>query len=154
MANTIQHWSVMQQPEQVLMVGIHQGGVWVAQHLHRLLDLPQPLGQLNIAFYRDDFSKMGLHPHVGASELPEDVTDKHIILVDDVLYSGRTIRAALNELFDYGRPASVRLAVLAQRTGRELPIAADVVGVQVDLTPQQYLQLDGAQLTQFSICER
>ena len=119
--------------EDVLMVGIHTGGVWVAEHLHSLLKLPQPLGQLNIAFYRDDFSRIGLHPHVKPSALPIEVDNRHIILVDDVLYTGRTIRAALNEIFDYGRPASVTLAVLAERNGRELPIQADVIGYSLCL---------------------
>ena len=129
--------------EDVLMVGIHTGGVWVAEHLHSLLKLPQPLGQLNIAFYRDDFSRIGLHPHVKPSALPIEVDNRHIILVDDVLYTGRTIRAALNEIFDYGRPASVTLAVLAERNGRELPIQADVIGYSLCLEQGKTIKLCG-----------
>lgn len=88
-----------------LMVGIRTGGVWVAEHLHRLLGNPHTLGSLNINFYRDDFTRIGLHPQVSPSNLPFSLDEQNIILVDDVLHTGRTIRAALNELFDYGRPA-------------------------------------------------
>jgi pyrimidine operon attenuation protein/uracil phosphoribosyltransferase len=112
-----------------LMVGIHTGGVWVAERLQRLLGLQEPLGALDISFYRDDFTRIGINPVVKPSQLPRAVDGRHIVLVDDVLQTGRTIRAALNELFDYGRPASVILAVLAQRSGRELPIEPDVAGL-------------------------
>ena len=125
------------------MVGIHTGGVWVAQRLHELLALHEPLGALDISFYRDDFSRIGVHPQVKPSNLPFDVEGRHIVLVDDVLYTGRTIRAALNEIFDYGRPASVTLAVLVERGGRELPIQADVAGVQMQLEADQQVKLSG-----------
>ncbi len=125
------------------MVGIHTGGVWVAQRLHELLGLGEPLGTLDISFYRDDFSRIGVHPQVKPSNLPFDVEGRHIVLVDDVLYTGRTIRAALNEIFDYGRPASVTLAVLVERGGRELPIQADVAGVQMQLEADQQVKLSG-----------
>ena len=128
-----------------LMIGIHTGGVWVAQRLHALLGLPQPLGTLNITFYRDDFSRIGMHPQVQPSNLPFTVDDRHIVLVDDVLQTGRTIRAALNEIFDYGRPASVTLAVLVERSGRELPIQADVAGTQIELGPREQVKLNGPQ---------
>jgi len=131
------------QEEPVLMIGIHTGGIWIAEQLHQRLKLVEPLGKLNIAFYRDDFSQIGLHPSVGASNLPYDIDNRHIILVDDVLYTGRTVRAALNELFDYGRPASVKLAVLVERNGRELPIQADIVGTHLQLNSNEYLQLSG-----------
>mgnify|MGYP003423914914 CR=1 FL=1 len=111
-------------PKAPAMVGIHTGGAWVAQALHTALGLPQPLGLLDISFYRDDFEGKGLHPRAKPSSLPFAVDDQHIILVDEVVMTGRTIRAALNELFDYGRPAQVELAVLVDRGGRELPIAA------------------------------
>lgn len=114
-----------------LMVGIHTGGVWIAERLHAALYLPEPLGVLDISYYRDDFSRIGLHPQVRPSDLPVEVNDRHIILVDDVLQTGRTIRAALDILFDYGRPASVMLAVLVRRGGRELPIAADATGLDL-----------------------
>lgn len=124
------------------MIGIHTGGVSVARELHRRLGLSAPLGQLNISFYRDDFSSIGLHPVVGASELPFAVEDARIVLVDDVLNTGRTIRAALNEIFDFGRPAQVILAVLVERGGRELPIRADAAGHKLELTSQQHIKLD------------
>ncbi len=126
-----------------LMVGIRTGGVWVAEQLHRLLGSPHPLGSLSINFYRDDFTRIGLHPRVTPSSLPFSVDDQNIILVDDVLHTGRTIRAALNELFDYGRPARIVLAVLIERTGRELPFQADVCGARKDLKPGEYIKLIG-----------
>lgn len=126
-----------------VMVGIHTGGVWVADRLHRALGLPDPLGTLDISFYRDDFTRIGMHPQVKASSLPVAIDDRHIILVDDVLQTGRTIRAALNEIFDYGRPASVTLAVLIAREGRELPIEAQVAGESLHLTKRQHLKLVG-----------
>ena len=126
-----------------LMIGIHSGGVWIAELLHQKLGLEEPLGSLNITFYRDDFTRIGMHPQVQPSNLPFSVDDRHIILVDDVLHTGRTIRAALNEIFDYGRPASVSLAVLIERSGRELPIAADVTGDTLDLSDSQHVKLMG-----------
>mgnify|MGYP001810330129 CR=1 FL=1 len=106
------------------MIGIHSGGAWVAEILHRKLGLTTPLGCLDVAFYRDDYRSRGLHTRPRRSEIPCYIEGSNVILVDDVLNSGRTTRAALNELFDYGRPARVDLAVLADRGGRELPIAA------------------------------
>lgn len=126
-----------------VMIGIHTGGVWVAEALHAQLGLKQPLGSLNITFYRDDFTRIGMHPQVQPSHLPFNTDDRHIILVDDVLHTGRTIRAALNEIFDYGRPASVILAVLVERPGQELPISADVRGEHIDLTETQHIKLTG-----------
>jgi pyrimidine operon attenuation protein/uracil phosphoribosyltransferase len=125
------------------LIGIHTGGVWIAERLQERLSLPDPPGQLNIAFYRDDFSRIGLHPRVQPSKLPFDVDGRHVILVDDILYTGRTIRAALNEIFDFGRPASVVLAVLADRNGRELPIQADVVGMRLSLSATEHVKLCG-----------
>ncbi|MEW6765475.1 MAG: bifunctional pyr operon transcriptional regulator/uracil phosphoribosyltransferase PyrR [Pseudomonadota bacterium] len=126
-----------------LMVGIHTGGVWVAERLHAALGLAEPLGKLSIAFYRDDFTHIGLHPQVSPSSLPFDIEGRNVILVDDVLYTGRTIRAAMNELFDFGRPASVVLAVLCDRPGRELPIQADVVGDTFMLDHHEQIVLRG-----------
>ena len=136
-----------------LMVGIHTGGVWVAERLRELLHIAEPLGTLDIAFYRDDFTRVGVHPQVKASQLPVDVDDRHLILVDDVLHTGRTIRAALNEIFDYGRPRSVRLAVLVERDGRELPIQADVVGQHLELGATQHVKLSGPQPLALTIQE-
>ena len=90
-----------------VLIGIRTGGVWLAKRLLTALDLKEPLGELNIAFYRDDFSRIGIHPTVEPSQLPFDVTDRHLLLVDDILFTGRTVRAAMNEIFDYGRPRSI-----------------------------------------------
>lgn len=125
------------------MIGIHTGGVWVAQQLHRLLGIEAPLGELDISFYRDDFSRIGMNPQVRPSQLPFSVDDRHIILVDDVLHTGRTIRAAMNELFDYGRPASITLAVLVERDGRELPIEAAITGQHMELGENEHVKLTG-----------
>ena len=133
------------------MVGIHSGGVWIAERLHQCLDITTPLGRLDISFYRDDFSRIGVHPQVRPSELPFDVEGRDLLLIDDVLYTGRTVRAALNELFDYGRPASVTLAVLVDRGGRELPITADVVGVRLELPVTSNVLLHGPDPLQLSI---
>src|SRR5262245_12143818 len=97
------------------MVGIHTGGAWLAERLHRELGLKLPLGRLNISFYRDDYHKSGLHKSVKASEIPFEVKARHILLVNNVLYTGRTVRAAMNELFDYGRPESAVLVVIVSR---------------------------------------
>ena len=127
--------------ENVALVGVRTGGMWLAERLHRDLGLTQPLGMLDISFYRDDFDRIGLHPDVKPSDISFEVADSHIILVDDVIYTGRTIRAAMNELFDYGRPASIRLAILVDRGGRELPIAAQYVGATLDLASDKSLGL-------------
>lgn len=129
--------------DQPLIIGIQTGGLWVAEKISRLLAVESPLGKLNIAFYRDDFSRIGIHPRVSPSSLPFDIEDRHILLIDDVLYTGRTIRAAMNEIFDYGRPASISLAVLIDRSGRELPIQANVVGKRLELNADEHVKLLG-----------
>lgn len=126
-----------------LMVGIHTGGVWIAQYLHQSLALTQPLGTLDISFYRDDFTRIGMHPQVKPSSLPFSIENRHLILVDDVLHSGRTIRAAMNVLFDYGRPARILLAVLVDRNSRELPVQADIIGQTLELKESQHVKLTG-----------
>lgn len=123
------------------IIGIHTGGVWVAEALHDLLDLEEAIGVIDVSFYRDDFSEKGLHPQVRPSEIPFEVEGRHLVLVDDVLFTGRTVRAALNEIFDYGRPASVTLAVLADRGGRELPIHAECCVWVPDLDEDESLVL-------------
>lgn len=123
------------------LIGIHTGGAWIAQKLQQQLGLATPLGLLDISFYRDDFARIGLHPQVKPSNIPFDVEGRRIILVDDVLYTGRTVRAAMNELFDYGRPASIDLAVLIDRGGRELPVFARYSGATLELGNNQNIEL-------------
>ena len=125
-----------------LLVGIHSGGVWVAQRLKELLALSSEIGLIDVSFYRDDFGEKGLHPQVKPTSIPFEVEGRSLILVDDVLYTGRTTRAAINELFDYGRPACIRLAVLADRGGRELPIYAEFCAWQIELTDSEELVLE------------
>ena len=115
------------------IVGIHSGGVWVAERLHHDLGLPGRIGTLDISFYRDDFGKIGLHPQVKPSDIPFEIDGASLLLVDDILYTGRTIRGALNVLFDYGRPARVDLAVLIDRGGRELPVEPRWAGASLPL---------------------
>jgi len=117
----------------VRLVGVHTGGVWLAERLKEELKIPHAVGVLDISFYRDDFSRSGLNPSVKPSRISFDVEGAELLLVDDVLYTGRTVRAAMNELFDYGRPARIDLAVLVDRGGRELPIEASVVGRTIEL---------------------
>ncbi|TGN38902.1 bifunctional pyr operon transcriptional regulator/uracil phosphoribosyltransferase PyrR [Marinobacter confluentis] len=126
-----------------VMVGIRTGGVWLAEQLNQRLGLSGPLGELDISFYRDDFSRLGLNPRVKPSSLPFDTEGRDIVLIDDVLMSGRTIRAAMNEIFDYGRPASIILAVLMDLGKRELPIQPDVTGQVVSMAPNQRVKLRG-----------
>ncbi|EIC29010.1 MULTISPECIES: bifunctional pyr operon transcriptional regulator/uracil phosphoribosyltransferase PyrR [Methylomicrobium] len=126
-----------------LMVGIRTGGVWIAERLHRKLHIQEPLGLLDISFYRDDFSQIGMNPRVKPNQLPTQLEGRDIILVDDVFYTGRTIRAALNEIFDYGRPNQVVLAVLIKRDGKQIPIAPDCVGSRIELNPGQRIKLTG-----------
>jgi pyrimidine operon attenuation protein/uracil phosphoribosyltransferase len=127
--------------EAIALVGIHSGGAWLAERLHAVLGDEIPFGTLDISFYRDDFEQRGLHPQVKPSHIPFDVEGQHIVLIDDVLYTGRTIRGAMNELFDYGRPAKITLAVLVDRGGREMPVEAQIVGTRIELSPQQSLEL-------------
>lgn len=134
-----------------LVIGIQTGGVWVAERLMTDMPFAGELGTLNISFYRDDFTRIGVHPRVTPSQLPFQVEDRDIILVDDVLYTGRTIRAALNEIFDYGRPRRVLLAVLADRSGRELPIQPDVTGEKLSLEPGQQVKLSGPEPLEMNI---
>lgn len=124
-------------------IGIRTGGVWVAQALLAELGRKEELGTLDVSFYRDDFTRSGLHPQVRPSELPFEIDGQHLVLIDDVLMSGRTIRAALNELFDYGRPASVTLVCLLDLDARELPIRPDVVGSTLFLPAGQRVKLTG-----------
>ena len=126
-----------------LMIGIRTGGVWIAGQMHQRLNINEPLGLLDISFYRDDFSQIGVNPNVKPSQLPRHITDRDIILIDDVFYTGRTIRAALNEIFDYGRPRQVVLAVLIERDGRQIPLRPDCFGASITLNVGQRIKLTG-----------
>ncbi len=124
------------------MVGIYTGGAWLAERLHKLLAIEKPLGLMDIAFYRDDYAARGLKHDPKRTKIPFDVTGCELLLVDDVLYSGRTVRAAMNELFDYGRPASIALVVLADRGGRQLPICAQYCGARLEVPAGKRLRLN------------
>jgi pyrimidine operon attenuation protein/uracil phosphoribosyltransferase len=143
MAGALQAHLAARQIEQPRFIGIHTGGVWVAQALLAELGSEAPLGTLDVSFYRDDFTQNGLHPQVRPSALPFEIEGQHLVLIDDVLMSGRTIRAALNELFDYGRPASVTLVCLLDLDARELPIHADVLGARLSLAADERVKLLG-----------
>jgi pyrimidine operon attenuation protein/uracil phosphoribosyltransferase len=123
------------------MIGLYTGGAWLAERLHKLLGMATPLGLMDIAFYRDDYAARGLKHDPKRTKIPFDVTGSDLLLVDDVLYSGRTVRAAMNELFDYGRPARIALVVLADRGGRELPICAQHCGARVEVPAGMRLRL-------------
>lgn len=138
-------------PAETGVVGIHTGGVWVAERLHARLQAKQPLGRLAVTLHRDDFGKIGLHPTRKSTDIPFSVDGRDILLVDDVLSTGRTLRAALNELFDFGRPARVRLAVLVDRGQRELPFSADYVGAAMTLDASQELALRAGERLIFDI---
>jgi len=131
-------------PATTALVGIHTGGVWVAERLHAALGMKLPPGSMDVSFYRDDYHQRGLHANAKSSQIPFEVEGAHIVIVDDVLYTGRTIRAALNELFDYGRPAKIDLAVLTDRGGRELPVAPSFCPHVVNLPLGQMLELERA----------
>lgn len=125
-------------------VGIRTGGVWVAQALLETMGKQEEtLGILDVSFYRDDFTQKGLNPQVSPSALPFEIDNQHIVLIDDVLMSGRTIRAAMNELYDYGRPASITLVCLLDLDARELPIRPDVVGEVLNLATDQRVKVQG-----------
>jgi pyrimidine operon attenuation protein / uracil phosphoribosyltransferase len=138
------------QAENVAIVGIRSGGAWLAERLATALQLTERLGFIDVSFYRDDYAEKGLPAEVKPTQIPFDVDGATILLVDDVLYTGRTTRAAINELFDYGRPAKILLAALADRGGRELPIAADFVAASIELSAQQQLVLQRADDGRFS----
>jgi pyrimidine operon attenuation protein/uracil phosphoribosyltransferase len=126
-----------------LMIGIRTGGVWIAEQMHQRLNISESLGLLDISFYRDDFSQIGVNPNVKPSQLPTHIEGRDIILIDDVFYTGRTIRAAMNEIFDYGRPNQIVLAVLIERDGRQIPLNPDCVGARITLNANQRIKLTG-----------
>lgn len=140
--------------DQPYLIGIRTGGVWLAERLAKHLGITDPVGVLDISFYRDDFTQLGLNPKVGASMLPVPTEGRDILLVDDVLMTGRTIRAAMNELFDFGRPKSVSLLSLLDVNGRELPIQADVVGGKLTLEPGEQVKLNGPEPLSLTLGQR
>lgn len=123
------------------MIGLYTGGVWLAERLHAALGIAEPLGTMDIAFYRDDYHQQGLARDPKRTQIPFAVEGRDLLLVDDVLHTGRTVRAAMNELFDYGRPARISLVVLADRGGRELPICAQYCGGKVEVPAGMRLRL-------------
>jgi len=146
------YFSPNQSPEeQPIIVGIETGGFWIAKAIHQSIAPDTDLGRLNISFYRDDFTKKGLHPTVNPSSLPPNIDGKTVILIDDVLHSGRTIRAAMNEIFDYGRPLRIILAILIDRGEREIPIQPDIVGDTIQLEPGNHIKLEGPDPLQLTI---
>ena len=122
------------------LVGITSGGAWLAERLQSDLGLSAPVGVISSPMHRDDFARRGLADG-GVTRLPFEIEGAHLWVIDDVLYTGRTVRAVINELYDYGRPASVRLAVLVDRGGRELPIQADCAVARLSLPAEQKLSL-------------
>jgi pyrimidine operon attenuation protein/uracil phosphoribosyltransferase len=133
------------------IVGIVSGGAWLAERLHRELGVKPALGTLDVSFYRDDFARAGLKKKIKPSQIPFDVEGRAVLLVDDVLNTGRTIRAAMNELFDYGRPARIDLAVLVDRGGRELPIAARFCGTTVEVPAGRVLVMERSEAGALSL---
>ena len=133
------------------MIGLHTGGAWVAERLHAAIGLATPLGLMDIAFYRDDYAQQGLKHDPKRTKIPFEVESRELLLVDDVLYTGRTVRAAMNELFDYGRPKSIALVVLADRGGRQLPIAAQYCGTQVEVPAGKRLRLKRSESGKLSL---
>lgn len=123
------------------MIGLYTGGVWLAERLHALLGIGEPLGTMDIAFYRDDYHQQGLARDPKRTQIPFSIEGRDVLLIDDVLYTGRTVRAAMNELFDYGRPERIALAVLAERGGRQLPICAQFCGARVEVPAGARLRL-------------
>ncbi len=123
------------------LVGIHSGGVWLMQRILHALDKKPETGTLDAAMYRDDYAQRGLKNQPRPADIGFEVDGKHIILIDDIFYTGRTTRAAMNELFDYGRPAKIELAVLINRGGAELPIKPDIIGADIPLAATQALEL-------------
>ena len=136
------------------LIGIRRGGVWFGKKISNRCFPGDDFGELNIAYYRDDFRRIGLHPTVEASELPFDIEGRDVILFDDILHTGRTIRAAMNEIFDYGRPNSIALVVLLDRGGRELPISPDISGINMQLSDKYHVKIENNKSLEFKVFER
>ncbi|WP_279008715.1 bifunctional pyr operon transcriptional regulator/uracil phosphoribosyltransferase PyrR [Synergistes jonesii] len=147
--------------DRMILVGIHRRGVYIARRLQKLVEdaegVKVPCGELDITLYRDDLTTLSEQPIVHSTRMPEDICGKHIFLVDDVIFTGRTVRAALEALVDLGRPQSVQLAVIVDRGHRELPIHADICGRNVPTSKSEVIEvrveeLDGKD--EVVICER
>jgi pyrimidine operon attenuation protein/uracil phosphoribosyltransferase len=141
--NSLREYLSKNKIQNPIIIGVHTGGTWIADWLQCKLGYEGKAASLNISFYRDDFSRAGVNPRVEPTEMPVSIDDKHIILVDDVLFTGRTTRAAINEIFDFGRPLTVTLVVLIERNGKELPISADIVGEKMQLENNKNVKLLG-----------
>ncbi len=142
--------SALSGADRLVLAGIYSGGAWLAERLAKALDVGT-VGYIDVSFYRDDYARRGLKEEVRPSQIPFEVEGATILLVDDVLYTGRTTRAAINTLFDYGRPGKIMLAALVDRGGRELPIAADFVAATISLPEQQTLVLQKSEDGKFSL---
>lgn len=131
--------------KEIVIVGIHTGGVFLAQRLHKIIEkrenISLPSGSLDITLYRDDWSRVSQNPIVKKTDISFEIEGKILILVDDVIFTGRTIRAALDAIMDFGRPSSIQLAVLVDRGGRELPIQPDYRGMEVQIAPDQHINV-------------
>jgi pyrimidine operon attenuation protein / uracil phosphoribosyltransferase len=141
-------------PEGGVLVGIWSGGAWLAERLQRDLGLPGACGVISSMLHRDDYGSRGLATGTDATNLPFSIDDRHVLLIDDVLYTGRTVRAVVNELFDFGRPASVKLATLVDRGGRQLPIEAAYAAARISLPATQRLSLARSDDGRFSFALR
>ena len=150
----IQQWLSQKHIHDPIMVGIHTAGVWLAQALHQRLGIREPLGELDVTFYRDDFNRIGLAAQIKPSRLPVSIENRHILLVDDVIYTGRTLRGAMNELFDYGRPASITLITLVDRGGRELPIDPQITALREEVPANQVFEVSGVDLASLRLIKR
>jgi len=148
---SLQQLITQRQLNNPIVIGIHTGGAWIAEILHQRLAIQEPLALLDISFYRDDFSQIGVHPKVKASRLPLTIEGRDIILIDDVFYTGRTVRAALNEIFDYGRPKQVVLGALIERDGREVPLRPDCIGMAMTLPQGQRVKITGPEPLELDI---
>ena len=141
-------------PEDGVLVGIWSGGAWLAERLQRDLGLPGACGVISSMLHRDDYGSRGLATGTDATNLPFSIDHRHVLLIDDVLYTGRTVRAVVNELFDFGRPASVKLAALVDRGGRQLPIEAAYAAARISLPATQRLSLARTEDGSFSFALR
>jgi pyrimidine operon attenuation protein/uracil phosphoribosyltransferase len=133
------------QTKDIVIVGIHTGGVFLADRIYSIIEAREkirlPSGSLDITLYRDDWSRVSQNPIVKKTDISFEVEGKTMILVDDVIYTGRTIRAALDAIMDFGRPSSIQLAVLMDRGGRELPIQPDYIGMEIQIEPDQHIHV-------------